>query len=85
MQDSTIISLPEVLAEVWQGCDTGTAYAGNAALKLQIARDLRTGQLLCPHQGREPVRNELLTTKTEILLVQYDERATSIVPPAAFL
>jgi hypothetical protein len=56
VQDSTIISLPEPLAEVWQGCGNGTPHAGNAALKLHLALDLRTGRLRGPslHQGREP-------------------------------
>jgi hypothetical protein len=56
VQDSTIISLPEALAEVWQGCGNGTAHAGNAALKLHLALDLRTGHLRGPslHMGREP-------------------------------
>lgn len=56
VQDSTIISLPEALAAVWQGCGNGTAHAGNAALKLQLALDLRSGRLRGPslHPGREP-------------------------------
>jgi len=54
-QDSTIISLPEALAPVWQGCGNGTEHAGNAALKLQLALDLRSGRLRGPslHDGRE--------------------------------
>jgi hypothetical protein len=56
VQDSTTISLPEALAAVWQGCGNGTEHAGNAALKLHLALDLRTGRLRGPslHQGREP-------------------------------
>ena len=56
VQDSTTISLPEALAEVWQGCGNGTDHAGNAALKLQLALDLRSGRLRGPslHPGREP-------------------------------
>ena len=56
VQDSTSISLPEALAEVWQGCGNGTPHAGNAALKLQLALDLRSGRLHGPslHPGREP-------------------------------
>ena len=54
-QDSTIISLPEALASVWQGCGNGSEQAGNAALKLQLALDLRSGRLRGPtlHDGRE--------------------------------
>src|SRR6266545_3476696 len=50
------ISLPEALAAVWPGCGNGTAHAGNAALKLHLALDLRSGRLRGPslHPGREP-------------------------------
>jgi hypothetical protein len=56
VQDSTIISLPEALADVWQGCGNGSEQAGNAALKLQLALELRSGRLRGPslHPGREP-------------------------------
>jgi hypothetical protein len=56
VQDSTLISLPEALAQVWQGCGNRTPHAGNAALKLQLALDLRAGRLRGPslHPGREP-------------------------------
>ena len=55
VQDSTTIALPEALAAVWTGCGNGTPDAGNAALKLQVALDLRTGRLRGPtlHDGRE--------------------------------
>jgi DDE family transposase len=55
VQDSTTISLPEALATVWQGCGNGREHAGNAALKLHLALDLRTGRLRGPslHPGRE--------------------------------
>jgi hypothetical protein len=61
VQDSTSIVLPEVLAEVWQGCG-GHETAGNAALKLQLALDLRTGRLRGPHlhDGRDSDRNATL-------------------------
>jgi hypothetical protein len=61
VQDSTTISLPEVLAPVWAGCG-GAPDAGNAALKLQLALDLRTGRLRGPqlHAGRESDRNATL-------------------------
>jgi len=60
-QDSTSIVLPEALAEVWQGCG-GHETAGNAALKLQLALDLRTGRLRGPHlhDGRDSDRNATL-------------------------
>ncbi len=61
VQDSTVIILPEVLAEVWAGCG-GDPHAGNAALKLQLALDLRSGRLRGPqlHDGRESDRNASL-------------------------
>jgi hypothetical protein len=56
VQDSTTISLPEALVDVWHGCGNGTPHAGNAALKLHLALDLRSGRLRGPslHPGREP-------------------------------
>lgn len=61
VQDSTVIILPEVLTEVFAGCG-GDPQAGNAALKLQLALDLRTGRLRGPqlHDGRESDRNASL-------------------------
>jgi hypothetical protein len=61
VQDSTTIILPEVLAPIWAGCG-GAPHAGNAALKLQLALDLRTGRLRGPqlHDGRESDRNATL-------------------------
>jgi DDE family transposase len=61
-QDSTSISLPEVLAQVWQGCGNGGEHAGNAALKLHLALDLCSGRLRGPHlvDGRESDRNATL-------------------------
>jgi hypothetical protein len=44
VQDSTTIVLPPDLAPVWRGCGGSTNH-GDAALKLQIQLDLRTGHL----------------------------------------
>jgi hypothetical protein len=44
VQDSTTIILPPDLAAVWCGCG-GSTNDGDAALKLQIQLDLRTGTL----------------------------------------
>jgi hypothetical protein len=44
VQDSTTIILPPDLAAVWRGCGGSTNH-GDAALKLQIQLDLRTGHL----------------------------------------
>lgn len=55
VQDSTTISLPEALLEVWRGCGNGSPDAGNAAIKLHVSLGLRTGRLRGPtlHDGRE--------------------------------
>lgn len=54
VQDSTQIALPAALAARWAGSG-GYADAGEAALKLHVALDLRTGRLRGPtlHDGRE--------------------------------
>lgn len=44
VQDSTTIILPPDLATVWRGCG-GSTDDGDAALKLQLQLDLRTGSL----------------------------------------
>lgn len=61
VHDSSTIVLPEALREVWTGCG-GAPTAGNAALKLHVALDLRTGRLRGPqlHDGRESDRNATL-------------------------
>ncbi len=61
VQDSTIIVLPEALSPYWRGCG-GDPTHGNAALKLQLSLDLRTGRLRGPHlhDGRESDRNASL-------------------------
>lgn len=54
VQDSTLIGLPDALADTWAGCG-GSATASRAALKLQVSLELRGGQLHGPtlHPGRE--------------------------------
>lgn len=47
IQDSTTITLPNALAEVWQGCG-GSHGRVAAALKGQVRLELRTGQLEGP-------------------------------------
>ncbi len=61
VQDSTVISLPECFADVWTGCGNSDE-AKHAALKLQLALDLRTGRLRGPRlfDGRESDRNDTL-------------------------
>jgi hypothetical protein len=43
IKDSTVIPLPRALASVWQGL--GDSQGTNAAVKLQVRGDLRSGQL----------------------------------------
>ncbi len=46
VQDSTCVSLPEALAEVWPGCGGGhTPGDGAATLKIQVQWELQAGQL----------------------------------------
>lgn len=58
LQDSTTITLPNELAEQWQGCG-GKAHVGEAAVKVQVQFDLSAGGIahLTLHHGREPDRN----------------------------
>jgi hypothetical protein len=46
VDDSSTIRLPDALAAVWAGC--GGSSGGEAAVKLQVRLDLRTGQLRGP-------------------------------------
>ncbi|MBI2940160.1 MAG: IS4 family transposase [Chloroflexi bacterium] len=47
VQDSSIISLPDALVQVWKGCGGSDGHSG-AALKLQVRFDLLTGTLQGP-------------------------------------
>ena len=53
LQDSSTITLPPDLADVWRGCG-GSTTAGNAAVKIQLQMDLVTGHLseFKLHDGR---------------------------------
>jgi hypothetical protein len=57
VHDSTVISLPNTLYAVWPGCGSRTGQ-GQAALKLQVQWDVRSGalKLLTLHAGREQDR-----------------------------
>lgn len=44
VQDSSTLTLPEALHDIWRGCGHGQATA-TAALKLQVRLELQTGQL----------------------------------------
>jgi len=52
LEDSTVVSLPDALVEVWRGCGNATDQ-GLAALKLTLRLDLRTGLIagLSLHDG----------------------------------
>jgi hypothetical protein len=49
LQDSSTIALPDTLAAVWHGCGGSSALHTQAALKLQVRLELRTGQLQGPY------------------------------------
>lgn len=63
LQDSSTIVLPDALAAVWQGCGGSTPVHTNAALKLQVRLEMRTGQLAVQLQdGRASDRTAALPT-----------------------
>ena len=70
VQDSSIISLPDALAELWQGCGDANGHH-IAALKLQVRLDLLNGTLHGPHleNGRTNDRGSKLAAKTTPLPV----------------
>lgn len=45
VQDSTLVTLPDALADCWRGCGTSSGAGGEAAVKFQVRLDLLTGQL----------------------------------------
>ncbi len=53
LEDSTVVTLPDALRELWPGCGNGTDQ-GSAALKVNLRLDLSTGTLvdLSLHAGR---------------------------------
>ena len=54
IQDSTTITLPDALSEVWPGCGGSMPQDTSAALKLQVRLDMNTGTLCGPllQEGR---------------------------------
>lgn len=58
IQDSTTITLPEVLADLWPGCGNASG-TGQAALKVQVQFDYCSGQLnqIILQAGRAADRN----------------------------
>ncbi len=62
LQDSTTITLPDPLAQVWTGCGGNTPVGHCAALKLQVRLDWNTGALSGPllQDGRAQDRSSPL-------------------------
>ena len=66
VMDSSTITLPNCLEDVWKGCG-GTGSSGKSALKLQVRMDLNTGALSGPFledgrsaDGNSPLQREPL-------------------------
>lgn len=47
--DSSTISLPETLTDIWQGCGNGIEGKGSSALKMQVRWELKRGEIDGPH------------------------------------
>jgi hypothetical protein len=43
VQDRTVVSLPDALADFWRGCGTATGKGGAAAVKFPVRLELRSG------------------------------------------
>lgn len=61
VQDSSTVTLPSALADIWEGCG-GSGNEPSAALKIQVGLDLRTGALQGPilQHGRSQDRTSPL-------------------------
>jgi hypothetical protein len=59
VEDTSIISLPQTFADVWQGCG-GVPGTSEAALKLVVRWNLRTGQLIGPHLASGRIHDGVL-------------------------
>jgi hypothetical protein len=67
LQDSSTIVLPDVLAPVWHGCGGNTSERTQAALKLQVRLEMRTGRLAVQLQdGRASDRAAALPGSREV-------------------
>jgi hypothetical protein len=49
IQDSSTITLPDVLAVIWSGCGGSTSENTSSSLKTQIRLNLNTGELIGPY------------------------------------
>ncbi len=56
LEDSTVISLPPELEEVWEGCG-GSTGASKAALKMHVRWDIKSGELQGPRFTDGKVHN----------------------------
>lgn len=65
--DSSTISLPEALRWQFAGCGTSNPEAGNAALKLTVAWDLKAGRLRGPILDAGRVNDKAAKLATEAL------------------
>jgi hypothetical protein len=63
IQDSSIITLPDELAETWVGCGGSSPENTSSSLKFQLRLNLNTGKLLGPYlqSGRDNDRNSQLS------------------------
>lgn len=62
LDDSSIVTLPDELASIWQGCGDKTKQGPNAALKLQVRLDYVHGTLRGPflQDGKQHDRKSVL-------------------------
>jgi hypothetical protein len=65
--DSSTVSLPEPLRGLFAGCGTSNPRAGNAAVKLTVAWDLRTGRLRGPLLDAGRVNDKKTALAGEVL------------------
>jgi len=62
IQDSSVIPLPDELAEIWVGCGGSSPENTSSSLKFQLRLNLNNGQLIGPYlqSGRDNDRNSQL-------------------------
>jgi len=63
IQDSSVITLPDELAEIWVGCGGSSPKNTSSSLKFQLRLNLNTGKLIGPYlqSGRDNDRNSQLS------------------------
>src|SRR5947199_1055202 len=72
LEDSTVVSLPPELEEVWEGCG-GSTGTSKAALKMHVRWDIKSGELQGPqftdgkvHDGNRPVSRYASTRRSTL-------------------